>query len=58
MSGAEAKERRKRLGLTLYEVCVPVGISDTSLRLFEKGVHKPLKGENMERLEKALAEAA
>lgn len=41
MKGSEMKELRERYGLTQYDVCRYVGVSDVAYRTWEQGVREP-----------------
>lgn len=43
MTGAEAREKRLSLGLSQIDIAIEIGISDVSLRYFEKGSRKLTK---------------
>ena len=47
------KELRKEKGLTQMDIAVKVGVSLTSVRMWEKGVSTP-KPENKDKLEEVL----
>jgi len=51
----DIKERRKELGWSQYDLAKKVGVSEVSIRKWERGVTTP-KPENQEKLEKVLRE--
>lgn len=49
----DIKKRRKELGLTQYDLAEKVGVSEVSIRKWERGITTP-KPENQKKLEEVL----